>query len=167
VASRAEAEVALAQGDSEAAVAAAREGLAHAERADLPIDGARCRILIGRALAADDPAGAVVELRRAHTDLAAHGATRYSDQTAAELRKLGRVAPRGPTGPPNGTWTELSNRERQVAALVAEGRTNREIAQQLVLSEKTIANHLSRIFRRLDLGSRAELAAVVARRQDV
>ena len=50
---------------------------------------------------------------------------------------------------------------------MAQGRTNREIAQQLVLSEKTIANHLSRIFRRLHLGSRAELAAIVGRSRDV
>ena len=58
---------------------------------------------------------------------------------------------------------QLSEREREVAALVAEGRTNREIGERLVLSEKTVANHLSRIFRRLDLGSRAELAALVER----
>ncbi|MFL5912067.1 MAG: helix-turn-helix transcriptional regulator [Gaiellaceae bacterium] len=167
VASRAEAEVALAQGDRNRALAAAREGLALAERADLPVDGARCRLLIGRALAADDPAGAVAELRRAHTDLTAHGAARYSDKAAAELRKLGRVASRGSGRGGNGSWAELSNREREVAALVAQGRTNREIAQQLVLSEKTIANHLSRIFRRLHLGSRAELAAVVGRSRDV
>jgi DNA-binding CsgD family transcriptional regulator len=57
----------------------------------------------------------------------------------------------------------LSEREREVAALVAAGRTNGEIAAALHLSEKTVANHLTRIFEKLGISSRAALAAAVAR----
>jgi DNA-binding CsgD family transcriptional regulator/enamine deaminase RidA (YjgF/YER057c/UK114 family) len=53
----------------------------------------------------------------------------------------------------------LTGREREVAALVATGITNREIAARLVLSEKTVERHLSRIFAKLGLSSRAALAA--------
>jgi DNA-binding NarL/FixJ family response regulator len=57
----------------------------------------------------------------------------------------------------------LSERERQVAELVAAGLTNGEIAAELHLSEKTVANHLTRIFTKLEISSRSALAAAVAR----
>jgi DNA-binding NarL/FixJ family response regulator len=53
----------------------------------------------------------------------------------------------------------LSPREREVAGLVADGRTNREIAARLFLSEKTIETVLSRVFRKLGVRSRVEVAA--------
>jgi DNA-binding CsgD family transcriptional regulator len=52
----------------------------------------------------------------------------------------------------------LTPTEATVAGLVAEGRTNREVAARLVLSEKTVESHLSRIYRKLGVRSRAELA---------
>jgi DNA-binding NarL/FixJ family response regulator len=61
------------------------------------------------------------------------------------------------------TLDALTDRERQVAGLVATGITNREIAARLVLSEKTIERHLSRIFAKLEIPSRAALAAAVER----
>jgi DNA-binding NarL/FixJ family response regulator len=61
------------------------------------------------------------------------------------------------------TLGALTNREREVAGLVATGITNREIAASLVLSEKTIERHLSRIFAKLGISSRAALAAAVER----
>ena len=57
----------------------------------------------------------------------------------------------------------LSGREREIAELVAEGRTNREIGEQVFLSEKTIEGHLTRIFAKLGVTSRAEVAEVVGR----
>jgi DNA-binding CsgD family transcriptional regulator len=57
------------------------------------------------------------------------------------------------------TLDALTGREREVAALVATGMTNREIAGRLVLSEKTVERHLSRIFAKLGISSRAALAA--------
>ena len=51
----------------------------------------------------------------------------------------------------------LSTRELQVVALVAEGLSNREISQQLLLSEHTVKNYMFRIFDKLGLSSRAEV----------
>jgi DNA-binding CsgD family transcriptional regulator len=57
----------------------------------------------------------------------------------------------------------LSRRENEIAAEVASGKTNREIAAALFLSEKTVGNHLTRIFEKLDVHSRAALATLVGR----
>jgi DNA-binding CsgD family transcriptional regulator/tetratricopeptide (TPR) repeat protein len=58
----------------------------------------------------------------------------------------------------------LTKREREVAALVAQGRSNKEVADRLVLSERTVETHVSRILTKLDLGSRTQLAAWVLTR---
>lgn len=52
-----------------------------------------------------------------------------------------------------------TRREREIAALVAEGMTNREIAQRLVLSERTVEGHIANLFSKIDVGSRTQLAA--------
>jgi DNA-binding NarL/FixJ family response regulator len=57
----------------------------------------------------------------------------------------------------------LSARELEVATLVTERLTNREIAERLVLSEKTIERHLSSVFRKLDAASRVEVARCIER----
>jgi DNA-binding NarL/FixJ family response regulator len=56
----------------------------------------------------------------------------------------------------------LTRAERRVAELVARGLTNREIAELLFLSSRTVEAHLSHVFRKLDLSSRAKLAALMA-----
>jgi DNA-binding NarL/FixJ family response regulator len=53
----------------------------------------------------------------------------------------------------------LTRREKEIAALVAQGLSNRQIAQELYLSERTIEHHVSRILRKLELASRTEIAA--------
>ena len=55
---------------------------------------------------------------------------------------------------------ELTRAERQVAELVRRGMTNQEIADDLVVSRRTVESHLSRIFRKLDLRSRTQLATI-------
>jgi DNA-binding NarL/FixJ family response regulator len=57
----------------------------------------------------------------------------------------------------------LTSRERQVAGLVGEGLTNRQVARQLRMAEKTVEGHLSRIFAKLEVRSRAGVAAQVGR----
>ena len=54
---------------------------------------------------------------------------------------------------------KTTRREREVAALVAEGRTNKEIAQELVLSERTVEGHIANLFAKVNVGSRTQLAA--------
>jgi DNA-binding NarL/FixJ family response regulator len=88
---------------------------------------------------------------------------READAAARELRRLGqRVARRVRPGSALGL-DALSNREREVAAMVATGRTNKDIAGALFLSEKTIESHLARIYTKLDVHSRAALTALLAR----
>jgi pimeloyl-ACP methyl ester carboxylesterase/DNA-binding CsgD family transcriptional regulator len=60
-------------------------------------------------------------------------------------------------------WSELSAREREVMRLLAEGHTNAEIAQRLLLSEKTVRNYVSNIYEKLEIGSRGQ-AIVLARK---
>ena len=60
----------------------------------------------------------------------------------------------------------LSGREREIAELVARGHTNREIAAQLFLSEKTIESHLSKVFAKLGVSGRVAAAELVGRERD-
>jgi DNA-binding CsgD family transcriptional regulator len=105
----------------------------------------------------------VAELTRAESELSQLGAARYRDEAARELRRLGeRVSARQRRGGGEGL-DALSGREREIAELVAEGRTNREIGAELFLSEKTVEGHLTRIFAKLGVTSRAEVAQAVGR----
>jgi DNA-binding NarL/FixJ family response regulator len=61
--------------------------------------------------------------------------------------------------PPGAAADVLSPRERQVVALVATGLTNREVASELHISDKTVARHLSNVFAKLGLSSRAAATA--------
>ena len=66
--------------------------------------------------------------------------------------------------PQGGLLRGLTVRELRIAELVAQGRNNREIAAELRLSEKTVKNHLTRIFQKLGFRSRTQLAAYLLRR---
>src|SRR5881398_3597218 len=67
---------------------------------------------------------------------------------------------RGATRPAFG-WDSLSTTERQVADLVARGHSNKEIGERLYMSHRTVGSHLYRIFPKLGLRSRVELARLV------
>jgi len=69
-----------------------------------------------------------------------------------------------PDGPPTGEQPpNLTRREREVATLVAQGLTNRQIAQELVISGRTVENHVANILKKLGLHSRDQVAARVAK----
>jgi DNA-binding CsgD family transcriptional regulator len=61
--------------------------------------------------------------------------------------------------------SNLTRREREVAALVARGLTNRQVAQELSISERTAANHVTKILKKLGLSSRTQIASWAAQRQ--
>jgi DNA-binding NarL/FixJ family response regulator len=105
---------------------------------------------------------ALAELAAAEAELAAIGAERLRGEAAREMRRLGRrVRGRAPATPGEGGLGALTAREREIAELVTARKTNREIADELVLSEKTIESHLRNVFAKLGVAKRAELARVV------
>ncbi len=162
---RAQAFVLLEAGEPGPAAEAALAAAADAERASAPIEAARARTLAGRALAlAGDREGAVAELDRAEKELEACGAPSYRAEAVRQLERLGRrPRPDPPKDTPGSALASLTAREAEVADLVAAGNTNREIAAILYLSEKTVESHLSHIFTKLGVSSRARLTTLLGR----
>src|SRR5215831_12136703 len=154
--------VRLARGDTAAALDLARDAAEIADEAGNSLIGGRARLLAGRSLAAAGRReAAVAELGSAQTQLSGCGAAKETDAAARELRRLGQRTTRRARPESTGTGvTALSSREREVAGLVASGKTNIDIAAALYLSEKTIESHLARIYDKLDVHSRAALTAI-------
>jgi DNA-binding CsgD family transcriptional regulator len=123
----------------------------------------------GRAAAALARRGAPPAMRARHVECSAElgddeAVAVLADAAARELRRLGRRVRRPGGRAPGATGVAaLSAREREIAELVAEGKTNQEIGSALHLSPKTVEGHLSRIFGKLRVSSRAKLAAEVER----
>jgi len=151
----------LARGDAGPAAELADRAADRFRSVPMPIEAARARALAGEATAAQGPRAAAVEiLERAHDELAGCGAERYRDQVERELRQLGR---RVRSDAQSTGVATLSRREREVAELVTQGLSNREIAERLFLSVKTVESHLSRAFRKLGVSSRAAVARALER----
>ncbi|HEY6694602.1 MAG TPA: helix-turn-helix transcriptional regulator, partial [Solirubrobacteraceae bacterium] len=140
---------------------------AAADGAGAPVEAARSRVLAARALsAAADRAQAIALLRAAERELDERGALRDRGEARRELRRLGaRAEPRGPAGAADGGLSSLSVREREVAVLITARKTNKEVAGELFLSEKTVESHLRNIFAKLGASSRVDVARAVERGQ--
>ena len=81
-----------------------------------------------------------------------------------ELRRLGaRAEPRGPAARATAAIDALTKRELEIAELVTDRMTNREIAPTLFLSDKTIESHIRNIFHKLGVSSRVDVARAVER----
>lgn len=145
IASHARGAVLLARGDAQSALEPLRYAFSVWQRVEAPYLAARIRLLIGKACGAlGDTEGGRLEL----------------DAARAVFEELGAVSDLGRTDvPATGDRTSdargLTARELQVLALVATGKTNKAIARELFLSEKTVDRHLSNIFTKLDVSSRA------------
>jgi DNA-binding CsgD family transcriptional regulator len=136
----------LAEGDPRAALTKLRTAQRSWHDLEAPHQAARVRVLIGIACRElGDSASAELEFAAARGVLEELGA-------APDLARLARLV--GSPGPGG-----LSRRESEVLTLVATGKTNRAIATELFISEKTVARHVSNIFAKLGLSSRAEATA--------
>ena len=146
IAALAEARVLLAEGDAPGALESVETASSAWSALDAPYEVARCAVLSGRILLAldeSDAAAAQLEAARAvFVDLGARSA----------LTELNMLTGERPTG-------ALTAREIEVLRLVSTGLTNRGIAGRMSLSEKTVARHLSNIFGKLGLSSRAAATA--------
>lgn len=162
---RALAIVLLEDGEAQEASAHAVAAAQAAERAGADVEAARARVLAGRALAAaGDRTAAIAAAEEAHSQLVSSGALHYGDDAAELLRRLGRTVPRAAAPARGGPGLlGLTRRELEVMELVAAGRTNREIADALFLSVRTVDRHVSRIFDKLDVGSRAAATSAFER----
>ena len=160
-AQRALARVPLATGDSAAALPHVERAVALFARLAMPYETARTRVLLTRALSREQERDtAVAHARAALTAFDALGATRDADAAVALLRALGATAARRA---PRST-AALTRRELEVLALLGEGLSNRELAERLFLTRKTVEHHVHNVLTKLGLRSRAEAAAYAVRR---
>jgi DNA-binding CsgD family transcriptional regulator len=130
------------------------------------MEAALARTLAGRALAqSGDRDRAVEQLERAASTLDLCGAQRYRDAAERELRRLGHRIHRRtqPSSPESASVGSLTKRELEIARLVVDRQTNREIAGILFLSPRTVETHIRNIFNKLDASSRVEVARIVER----
>jgi DNA-binding CsgD family transcriptional regulator len=133
---------------------AALELHSHAGR---PFERARTELAFGEALRRSRRrAEARPYLRAALERFEALGATRWAERARVELRASGETARRRDPS----TIDDLTPQELQIARMVGEGATNRDIAGRLFLSPRTIDFHLRNVFRKLGIKSRTELARI-------
>ena len=149
IAAHAEGAVDLAEGDAQAALLALRHAWQVWQDLEVPYEAARARVLIGLACRdLGDKDAAEMELDAARYVFQQLGAA----PDLARVEELCRTAARKAAG-------GLTAREVQVLRLVAGGKTNQAIAAELFISEKTVARHVSNIFAKLGLPTRAAATA--------
>jgi DNA-binding NarL/FixJ family response regulator len=136
-----------------------REAVDLLEHSTAKYELAAAKLALGAALRhARRPADAREPLREALELAEQCGAQRLVDQARSELYAAGAR----PRSSALGGFEALTASERRVAGLAAEGRTNKEIAQVLYVTPKTVEVHLSSAYRKLDIRSRQELARAMA-----
>jgi ATP/maltotriose-dependent transcriptional regulator MalT len=102
------------------------------------------------------------DVQRAHEELTRLGATAVAHKVALRLRELGSPVPRGPRSTTRANPRGLTEREWEIAGLLALGLSNAEIADRLVVSPKTVGHHVSAVLAKLDVRRRAEVAAALS-----
>jgi DNA-binding CsgD family transcriptional regulator len=147
----------LAEGD--AAEQLYREAIDCLEPTRLLVDLARARLLYGEWLRRDRRRlDAREQLRIAHDFFSDAGMEAFAERARIELRATGdQPRERSPD-----VLDQLTSQEAQISRLVAQGHSNREIAAQLFISPSTVEYHLGKVFRKLDVKSRTQLASRIS-----
>jgi DNA-binding CsgD family transcriptional regulator/Cdc6-like AAA superfamily ATPase len=144
-------------GDSEGAIGSLESALALHERLGEPFELGRTLLVLGQVQRRDRrKAAARASLERALEVFDRLGAPLWSERARAELTRIGGRA---------ASPLALTPTEERVADLVAAGRSNREVAESLFMSVNTVEWNLSRIYRKLGIRSRTQLAAALRDRQ--
>ena len=102
------------------------------------------------------------DVQRAHEELTRLGATAVAHKVALRLRELGSPVPRGPRPTTRANPRGLTEREWEIAGLLALGLSNAEIADRLVVSPRTVGHHVSAVLGKLAVRRRAEVAAAMS-----
>ena len=146
--------IAQASGDLQAALEAFRDSAFRYQTVPIPFERARTLLALGSAsLRARQKRAARESLQEAHAAFEQLGAKVWAARTQDELTRIGGRKP---------SDGSLTQRERRVAELVAEGYTNQEVATALSITVRTVEGHLSRIYPKLGVRSRTGLVRLLA-----
>jgi DNA-binding CsgD family transcriptional regulator len=148
---------AMTASDPEEADLRFREALIHHDLRAAPYERARTQLAYGERLRRDRRRiEARVQLRSALDTFEGIGTMLWAERARGELRATGETARKRDAS----TLDELTPQELRVARLVASGAGNKDVAAQLFLSRKTVEYHLGKVFLKLGVSSRTELAHV-------
>ncbi|OBG30690.1 AAA family ATPase [Mycolicibacter heraklionensis] len=153
VGARGRATVLAARGDLAAALRALERAMAHHQRLPMPFEQARTQLLLGQLQRRRRQRGsATTSLAAALSTFEALGTPLWAERARRELTRLSGT---------RGDGRRLTPAERRTAVLAARGMSNREIAVELFLAEKTIESTLSSVYRKLGIRTRVRLAAAL------
>jgi DNA-binding CsgD family transcriptional regulator len=142
-----------ARGDVTGAAGLVRDALTEHQKVPMPFEQARTQLLFGQLERRQRrKETATATLREALQSFEEMGAPLWAERTRAELARV-NVSPTRDMS--------LTHSEQRVAELAAAGKTNRDIAAALFVSPKTVEAHLARIYRKLGIGTRAELGRII------
>jgi DNA-binding CsgD family transcriptional regulator len=142
--------LAAAAGDLGHGLVSLERAVAQHDRVPMPFERARTLVVLGSVRRRAKMKRLAREtLEEAQAIFEGLGAQVWTERALAEIARIGGRRP---------SSDELTASERRVAELVAEGRSNKEVASTLVVTVKTVESHLSRVYAKLGLHSRAELA---------
>ncbi len=155
---RIDSRVAYVRGDGEAAIEAAERAIARARADGRAVEEAEGEIILARArILADRRGEAARGLAHAASSADESGHLAVRRAASRELRRVGRrLPPASSSG-----WRGLTDREREVAALLVTGASNAELAKTLYLSEHTVRMHVSRVLQAFGVATRSGVAAVL------
>jgi DNA-binding NarL/FixJ family response regulator len=150
--------IALSSHDAGSARSAFEDAFDMYQRASAPFEAAQARVGLAHALATQDKRTVALEQASAAAATLSELGAAHAARRAQELVKRLGGSVRG------GTIADLTSREAEVLALVADGLSNRVIAERLVLSEHTVHRHLANAYKALGVSSRAQAVAVATQR---